>query len=74
MKIPIGFGERRGLKKNSKELSWSDVRGKGFPWGILTFPVHASFIRLKIASVKKISKFNWIFIVTKNKNYLPPQS
>jgi len=39
-----------------------EVETKNLPWGILTFPVHASFIRLKITSV---NKFSWILLITK---------
>ena len=72
MEIPRGF--RGGGEKKSKNLKKkagiSKVWRKGFSpkpsirGQILIFLPHASFIRLKRASVKKFSKFNWIILMT----------
>ena len=62
------WGEE-GFKNNSKELSWSV--GKGVSMGDMG---DFQFYTAKTSNCEKISKFDWILLMTKIKNYLPLRS
>ena len=72
MEIPRGFsgGGEKKSKNLKKKLEFPKCGGRGsaqkpsIRGKILIFLPHASFIRLKRASVKKLSKFNWIILMT----------
>lgn len=71
-KFQEGLGEE-GFKNNSKELSWSV--GEAVSRGDMgDFPGDFQFYKAKTSNCKKFSKFDWILLMTKIKNYLPLRS